>query len=312
MKKARVWRREDQVDFEQYLMGGAPLSDFLDRVSNYAVTSEPREELVQAWRGASEAYGELAEREAGCADDIGVLPLAEGMQAHLEAVMSEPAVHNAFGEVPVAFGLLEADALMAGHYWIDERREREATGRASRISDDADLIRTCLPAGDDWFQPEPLVRLVQGELCVIGRDADIELIDAAMVVPPAGEAGQVPGNLVGTLSFSIGRRPPLMHVAMHAGRALLLEGRHRALALRQAGWTFLPCLISTCSTLDEVALVSTGISADYAANCFEAKRPPMLRDFGRPALVHRYEKRSTRQVLRIRYEVLQETIPWSR
>jgi ParB-like chromosome segregation protein Spo0J len=90
---------------------------------------------------------------------------------------------------------------------------------------------------------------------------------------------------------------------------MLAKGHHRARTLGALGVTYLPCLISVCSSIDDVIAAAPWLNAAAAQRCFDEERPPMLRDFGRSALLHAYESRPRRRLLQLRVEVSSQWLP---
>jgi hypothetical protein len=118
-----------------------------------------------------------------------------------------------------------------------------------------------------------------------------------------------PGTLAAALQLHVGTMPPVLHALRLNGRLLLVEGGHRARVLRALGLTYVPCLISSCIDLDDVRAARPGIEALDLDRYFEAPRPPMLRDFDRPALVCRYRARVLRRVLRLTVDASSHWVP---
>jgi hypothetical protein len=101
----------------------------------------------------------------------------------------------------------------------------------------------------------------------------------------------------------------VLHAVLHAGRLLLVDGHHRARVLRARGQTFLPCVVSACTDLDDVLAAAPSLGDVDLSRLFEAPRPPLLRDFDRAGLVHTRQVRATRRLLRVRVTVEEDRLP---
>lgn len=274
---------------EQFLMPLVTLEEFI----GHAEANGPavgRAVLQDAWRHARLAMARLAEREAGCADEAAVLPLPEAMAPQAAALAAHPAMARAFDTVPVAFGLVEVDALMASRasLWSDRLTAAESLAEGAR-EDDTRLAAACLDAG---LPRPPLQTQCLGDTWTVL--ADDPLLQARPQRVATADHGQL------QWCWQAGSPPPVVHVARHAGRLLLVDGHHRARVLRLQGVTFLPCVVSACEDLDDVALVAPHLARADLARWFDATRPPLLRDHDRPSLVHRHAARRPRRLLQLR------------
>ena len=98
--------------------------------------------------------------------------------------------------------------------------------------------------------------------------------------------------------------------AIHAeGRLILNNGSHRAYALREMGFTHVPCIVQHVSTRDELDVVAASAIRRDPDHFLKGRRPSMLRDYFNPKLrkvspVHRKLKQVT-----VKFSVSETDIP---
>ncbi|MBL8328382.1 MAG: ParB-like nuclease domain-containing protein [Rubrivivax sp.] len=281
-----------ETPLEHFLMPVTSLDTFVERVQGVNPAAD-RAELVAAWRKAQHTMNALAGSEDGCADASAVLPLPPSMAAATSALAGNASMAQVFDTVPVAFGLVEFDALMASRpaLWGDRLSRCEALVQGA---DDADerLAACCLnPA---LGQPELKSHWAGSTWTVVTDDPQASLRKE----PVAGGVHAAPAEA----QWRVVSPPPVVHVARHGGRLLLVDGHHRVRMLRNLGIGFVPCLISACDDLDDVLRVAPHLAALDVARWFDLARPPMLRDHDRPSLVHTHRACPPRRLMQLRCE----------
>jgi hypothetical protein len=227
--------------------------------------------------------------------------MTDAMAPATDALQACPDIDRAFSRVPVTFGLVEIDALMASRPSLYEavlggHEQSAGTG----LGDDARLAEYCLPL------PPPAVsvltrRIGDGWQVMADEDARFEIREAP---DAAGTA-----LACATLQVSVVREPPPMHAARLAGRLLLLNGHHRARVLRGRGILFAPCVVSLCADYDDVMALIPDSGREACTRWFESPRPPMLRDHDRASMVHRYVAQRARRAMRLSWQLRSEYLP---
>jgi hypothetical protein len=108
-------------------------------------------------------------------------------------------------------------------------------------------------------------------------DATLLRADQVSGYQPRGIGGYVVAAIVG---FS----PNLLHVLQVEGRILLMNGSHRAYALRGAGVLRAPCLVLEVTRREELEVVASEEIKNKPDDYLKAPRPPVLKDYFDPAL----------------------------
>ena len=257
------------------------------------------ESLAEAWRGARRSMRRLAESEPWQANSAAILPLPATMQERVDAVTGCPRVAAAFRDVPVAFGLVDVDALMASRATLREDSLQHWVSRAKGSSaDDPVLVNVCLPT--DW-EPRRYEHSLSGTTLRLLSDDPTLSVRVAPASPPDGDA----------CGFEVvaAAPPPLLHAARLDGRLVLLDGHHRARALGMQGVRYVPCMISACEDIDDVCRLAPWLARDAVAEWFGSARPPMLRDFARRSLVHVQPVRPRRELIEVKFVVSRHRLP---
>ena len=285
-------------------MGATRLADFINFVRERTVGGRglDRAELGDRWRDASDVYDELEGSEAGAADKPQALPLSASLQAHVDELVQLPSFQSTFSSVPVAFGMVELDKLVAYQHHLMLSSVDKMLAEVARPVSDETLAGLCLPltAADASFK----LAHEGGEKFVFVSDThDTRFLGARLVQPSDIKGFAVNGHAQAVIALGVGFTTNVLNVVRYGGRLVLNNGYHRAWALRQMGVTHAPCLIQVCRHWEDVGLVGNREIYENGEVYFSAARPPMLRDFGNPALTRCFPARRLRREIRISYEV---------
>ncbi len=290
-----------------FLLTSATLQEFLNHMSDVSPTSA-QDALIDTWQAAQVALGRLPEREAGCADLAAVLPLPPAMKAQSDAVSQSPEVNEAHRLVPVAFGLVEFDALMTTRRTLSEPKLAAVRSAIAGYPDDPELARVCLSLAAPPARVSA-TRWDGRQLLIVTEAEDLRMLRCEALPGGLLPGTVVPGVARSSLQMVLGSALPVMHAVQFNGRVLLVKGHHRARVLRSMGVTFLPCLISACSGIDDVLAAAPTLDRKAVENCFSQSRPTMLRDFDRSAFTHSHEALPRQRLLQVRVEVTSQWLP---
>lgn len=292
---------------EHVLLSALSQQQFLARLEHRSDEFD-RDLLTARWRDARDAIARIAEREDGCADDAAILPIPPEMAAHVDAVIASPVIDRAFSRVPVTFGLIELDSTMSSRSVLVEERVAAMASSWGAAPDDAALAAACLPLDGQRVDTSRL-RFDGRCLSIIDDTESLEQLEVSVQDGPSTAEIPGPGEVHAVLRVIVGTPPALVHAVRHDGRLLLVDGHHRARALRAAGVTFVPAIVSVCGDLDDVVAVAPRLAELDLEGMFDAPRPPMLRDFGRGVLVHSYPARRPSRLLQWRIEATSQWLP---
>jgi hypothetical protein len=231
--------------------------------------------LLERWRVAQGRLAALAETESMLADDPPMLPCPPALQSRVQDMIAEPSVQQAFDLTPVTVALVEIDSLMVADAcaWASDLQAWQPRALAA-ARDDAHLGALCLSATerDDALRAAPNRRGWQ----LVSSSRPVRVLGQQAEQTPQGQL---------RLTTVLGVPPPVVHAVRFGGRLLLVDGLHRARALRSCGVAYMPCLVSVCADLREVAALVPGMTVDRLQPLFDAPRPPLMRDFDRHRMV---------------------------
>lgn len=294
---------------ERLLLGPRQLQDTLDLAASLSGLGRPpgREQLSDRWRNAAREYERLATREAGAADGMDIRPLPKSMARHLARLVELPGVRRTFDTVPVAFGLVELDKLVISQYAMTQAVvDRIVADHPLPLSPKA-LAELCLPLKP----PAAHFRLAsrsEREFTFVADAHDMRFLDAQVLDPVDVRQAEVMGHPQAVVALSVGFSANLLNGVRYNGRVAINNGHHRALALRQMGFTHAPCLIQPCASDDDLGQAATRELCDNADLYFHAPRPPLLRDFDNPKLTLSIPAPRMRRVVTLKIDVQRQLV----
>jgi hypothetical protein len=292
------------TDQELCLLGATGLADFLSFVQKHAVGGRSMDagELAQQWRDAAMVYEALQQSEAGAADKPEVLPLPEALQAHVKRLLKVPSFEHTFSRVPVAFGMVPLDRLVAYQQHLTQATVDAMLASLRPPLPEGELAALCLP-----------LEVADNGLRLLEQDASRVVFEAsnhdvrfhgARVLAPAQVSGlRVSGHVQAVVGLALGGTTNVLNVVRYGSRYVLNNGYHRAWALLRLGVTHAPCVIQVCAHWEDVGLVGAGEMFHNGPVYFSQARPPMLRDFGHPQLARSFLTYRTRKQIRVTFQV---------
>jgi hypothetical protein len=259
-------------------------------------------DVADAWRAAQPRWHELARTEAGAAEQPQVRRMPASMQAHLERLTADPGVRSTFDTVPVAFGMVAADSLVASQCTITQASVDGIAGGQPPRGALAWATRLCLPAE----APSAGARLVycdDDEFVFEGDGHDMRYLGSQILDAATTRLTRLHGHAQTVIALAVGASTNLVNAVRWKDRIVLNNGHHRVHALRRLGFTHVPCLIQPCASFDEVRQAATSEVVDHAELYFDAPRPPLMRDFDDPQLTRAWRLPRLRRQVTVRIEV---------
>lgn len=294
----------DTATEEWCLLGPRQLDHLMDQVSAAGADSgaPSRSQLAERWRAAVAVYEDLAQTEAGAADDAGIRPLPPSMAGHIQRLTELEGVRRTFDTVPVAFGLVELDKLVVSQYSMTRAVVDRIVQTHPLPLSPRRLVQLCLPleAPAASFQ---LASQHGREFTFVSDAHDMRFLDAQVVSPLTVNAQPVMGHPQAVVALSVGFSANLLNVVRYNGRVVINNGHHRALALRRMGFTHAPCLIQPCASHAELQQAATSEILRHVDLYFDSPRPPLMRDFDHPLLTLAIRSPRMKRVLTIKVEV---------
>lgn len=268
------------VQEEIWLLGQPPIRRFLDFVADVVVdgASAHVAELTHAWRAANDYYHELEQLESGMADKVECRELPPSCASLAAEVAAHPYYAHTFKTVPMSFGMVELDKLIAFQLHVSRNFIDALAARLGPAPSLEELFRFCLPL--EPLTPPVHTQRVGSKRYVFRSDStDFRFHDAVLLQPDQIRDYQSFGPLAGVVGLVVGFGSNFLNAIRVGNRLLLHNGYHRACALRQLGITHAPCIIQTATRMDELELIAKSLITNDPDFYFNTARPPLLKDF---------------------------------
>jgi hypothetical protein len=257
------------------------------------------EGLADAWRAAARAYQHLEATQAGAADGPEILRMPAELGAHVDALVASPAVQRTFETVPVSFGMVPLDQLVASQFVINDTALVHVD---DQVLDMPALAALCLPLRP--HAPDlQLVRQNANEFTFTSNSHDMRLLDVRSFDPALLQGLETRGHVQTVAGLFVGFSANLVTVVRYRNRLVVNNGHHRVQALLRRGLKHAPCLIQVCGSEEEMREASSAEVRDNADLLFNAPRPPLMRDYQAPDLICRLWGPPRRRELHLKIHV---------
>ncbi|MGD8573872.1 MAG: hypothetical protein PVJ40_02875 [Gammaproteobacteria bacterium] len=301
---------ESSGDESLYLTGLPKLRSFLRFVRHQAVDPHSEEALVDEWQQAKQQYRMLEKSEAGCADDPKIVPVRPHGEYEplLRRLLEDPLIRDGFNTVPTEVAFVELDKLVVYQKHIDLTYAAEIKERLGTAPGSAEVFRTCLPY-DHPAPPSRWARVDDESYVFVSRSNDVRFLGAMPLKPENVQGYPHPGALMGVIGLAVGFGSNFLNVLHADNRLILHNGSHRAFALREMGFTHVPCLVQHVSNRDELSLVAPTEVVQHANYYLKHPRPSMLKDYFNPSLRKVMRVQRVLRQVKVRFSVSEYYIP---
>jgi hypothetical protein len=276
---------QELIETNVFLMGRPPLGEYLGFLTTQMVDGHlaDRGLLAQEWREANDRVKQLERDEAGWADGATVDPISADLQELEARVLSDAMYRRQFELVPWCVGEVELDRLVVYQKRIGLGHIERVRATLGPNPSRADVFRLCLPY---HHPPTPAVTTQQAPngWVFTSPSNDLRLMDATLLRPDQISGYQAKGATSQVVALMVGFSPNLLHVLQIEGRLILMNGSHRAYALREAGFDRVPCLVLKVTRREELEVVGSEEVKAKPDEFLKAPRPPVLKDYFDPAL----------------------------
>jgi hypothetical protein len=279
------------------------MGEFLGFATEALGSAADLSQLGNEWRNANDHIRELEKTEPGIADNP---PLHEPSNRELaDQVLNHPVVRKSFSVVPYSIQDVELDRLVVyqKHINVDYVEQLKTSMRGSR--DDRSTFAMAFPLGRD-LPPVSLGRVSQNAFAFVSLSTDIRLLDAVVLEPSQIVGYQPAGYPASVVALVVGFGSNLLSAIHVENRLVLNNGSHRAYALRDLGFTSVPCLIQHVTRREELSVIAQGELVERTDVYLQSPRPPLLKDYFDPLL--RKEVDVLGKVRQVRIGFVQESL----
>jgi hypothetical protein len=258
---------------------------------------EVMEETLERWQEQRARLEELVGREPGSAV-APIEPVPDQYTPLLDAYAAEDAFKRTFPDGEWTYGIVELDGLVPLRKHVNlEYADQLASSYGAPPSLEA-LIQICL---SPTKHPEPLehARISPEVYEFRSERPDLRLLGSTVrrIDPDDVRAASAGLPVIGVLAF-VGFESLVVSTAPVGGRLALLNGLHRAYALRAVGVKKIPVVVRE----DQNALQDD--RAEFSREELRImERPPLLRDFFDPELSTTFRIKPQWKALTLRLEV---------
>lgn len=262
------------------ILGGFPTKqEYVRFIKNRSVDGHLLSdlELTAEWRRANAVVHELESSEPDVATIEELIPLPDDLARLAESELQNPAVQRTLGFLPYGWSLVELDKLIVWQKYVDLSYANQLCENSPRKPSAAELVR--IAAGSSRPAPLHVTTLNGNNFMFSSASNDLRVLGTVPLDPtnvkgyePYGYAGAVIGVFVG---YSIN----LMMAVQVGNRLMLVNGTHRAYALRAHGITHAPMVVRRTTSKEDVEMLALPLDCQHIEAYLNAARPPMLRDF---------------------------------
>lgn len=262
------------------LIGQPPITEFFQYMRTKVANGQPvdRAALAQEWRAANAVVRELETSEAGIADNPIQTPLTSEGERFAEAQIQDPGAQRVLCLTPYRWAMVDLDTVVVYQKHINlafARLIEEALGDGST---EKDLIRVALAEGP--HRPAVQIRQPNDNTYTFScASGDLRLLSTNALDSQAIDGHQASGRAMAAVGLYVGFGINPIN-ALHVGnRLVLINGSHRAYALRKRGITQVPCLVQRISQDEDLDILGVGDSRQKIERYLKMKRPPLFKDY---------------------------------
>ena len=294
----------ENTDEELCLLGVNRLGQFIDFVKYRTVGNHLLNDgdIADVWRTAADRYTHLKTLAPAQPRMPEILELPAAVQAHVDQLVKLPQFERVFSTVPIAFGMVELDALIVYQHSITQSTVHALRDSFSKDLMAEQLASICLPlqaTKADFVVGKSSKR----EFIFHSNSHDMRFLGAELVDPSVVPGLVADGFSNAVIALSVGFSNNVLNVVRYQDRMVLNNGYHRCFALRSLGVTHVPCVIQVCRDWEDVGLAGSTEMNQNSDIYFSSQRPPVLQDFFDASLVRSFVTKRQRRQLQIKVDV---------
>jgi hypothetical protein len=300
------------IDPHVFLSGRPPIAEFITFVKKSAAAAQRAgteafdASLAEEWRKANDHLRTLEASEAGWADSPRVAALPPELRACAEELQSDPAFRQTHVFVPTEIAMVELDRLVVFQKHINLTQIENIRRELGPDPTPEVIARNAL--GLSRYSPP--VRLIQTH-DVFTFTCDSR--DFRFLEPILLPAENLPGGFRGVparcVAVAVGFSPNCLSAIQADRRLILVNGSHRAYALRELGITHAPCVIQKTSRPEEIELIGHKEITQRSDLYLKNPRPPLLKDYFDERLRRIVPVTRAERLIRIQLRIDQSDVP---
>lgn len=275
------------IDEHVFLMGRPPIGEFFGFVRTKAMEGHSVDlgHLAEEWRLANDHVVTLEKTEAGFADNPPIHPISQDFSNLVQQVKDTPSFQRTMQLFPSEFAAVELDRLVVFQKNINLGFVADLKTQVGNNPTSKAVFQLALAL--NRVAPEiQLFQNAQNIYSFISPSNDFRFLEATIVKSDQIINHPVSAGLImeSMLGLAVGYTPNYLHIYNIEDRLVLINGSHRAFALRDLGVTHAPCVIQKISRRDELELAGIPDLLQNPDRYLKAPRPPLLKDYFDPLL----------------------------
>lgn len=285
-----------------------PLHSYLNFVSSRCIAGAETHErlLTQEWREMQQRASEADATEYGLVDQHAFVPLPDEMIPLAQEARNSEATQKIFSMLSFQWWLIEIDKLVVFQPWIDLSYVREMQAALPSTLTHEDHIR--MAAGSFVVKPQVFgSSLPDGRFTFISPSTDVRFLGSALL-DPSSVNHQSNGNATHVVAIFVGSSVNCLSALRVNDRLILLNGSHRAYALRDLGFTHVACLVVDLMNEEEKARMIPSAVRKDEARYLTARRPPLFKDYFDPRFRKVLPTVGNSTILRLKLDESTETV----
>jgi hypothetical protein len=291
-----------------FLLGSPPVREFTDFVRARSADEIGTDEryLEKEWCGAAERMRELELSESGCADGAVLSSLPEEVAPMAESELSDVRVQRAFRGGPYKWALVELDQLIAYQRRVDLGFVEQIKKAIPRHPTAEDLFR-CAAGLSQRVPDVHITRVSDNVYCLSSRSSDLRFLELTWLNQNDVRGYNAPGRETRIIGAVVGFGFNFVSAFRIQGRLILVNGTHRAYALRELGTRRIPCLVREVIRDDDWNMLgATEIKQNLPL--YLARRPPLLKDFFDPRLSKQFAMEPANHLVHVQINAQRSTV----
>jgi len=274
------------VDEHVFLLGRPPLRQYLSFVTDLAIAGAVASEgeLADEWRAASDVIARREIDEAGIADDPVFQPLPEHLIPLKERFEANDIYRRGFDMVPTEILMVELDRMVVYQKHINLEFTQQLRARLGVKPADEEVFNTCLPLEGSQQPPLKWMRTGGGTYVFVSPSNDIRYLGSMQLKPENIVNYPVPGNMAMAIGLAVGFGSNFLNAIHCENRLVLNNGSHRAFAMREMGFTHVPCIVQHVGSREELKAVASSDLRRHPDLYLRGPRPSMMKDYFDPEL----------------------------
>ena len=269
-----------RTDDHILLIGHPPITDYFQYVRTKIAQGKTvdRGALATEWRAANAVVRELESSEAGMADDPVLTPLSTESERFAEQQIRDDAAQRILCLTPYQWAIVELDRVVVYQKTINLSYASQIADTLGRTVDEKDLMR--IAVGGAAHRPALQIRQPSdGTYTFSCRSNDLRLLSTGILDLQSMQECPATGRPVTALGLFIGFGLNIINVLHVGNRLFLINGSHRAFALRKRGITHVPCLVQRIVQDEDLDVLGVGESRQKIERYLKIKRPPLFKDY---------------------------------